>query len=279
MPRHALQRGQLHAAHLLEQMAGQVLEDLEHVLLLYERHLAVNLRELRLAVGTQVFVAEALGYLEVTVETAHHQQLLQCLRALRQGIELAGVHARRHHEVAGTLGRRADEDRRLHLDEVAAVKEVADEDGHPVAQLQVLAHGRTAQVQVAVLHADVVAAVGLILDGEGGREALAEHVQLRYQYLDVARGHLRVLRLALAHLAHGLYAELASQLVRTLTERSVLRLVEHQLCNTIAVAQVDERHAAHLARALNPSGELHLAAGVGETKLATCLSPIHFLRY
>ena len=79
VPRHTLQGGNLHATNLLEQMAGQVLEDLEHVFLLYERHLAVYLRELRLTVGTQVFIAEALGYLEVTVETADHEQLLQRL--------------------------------------------------------------------------------------------------------------------------------------------------------------------------------------------------------
>ena len=93
MPRHTLQRGQLDAANLLEEVTSQVLEYLQHVLLICERHLAVNLRKLRLTVGTQILITETLGNLEVTVETTDHQQLLQRLRRLRQGIELSGIHA------------------------------------------------------------------------------------------------------------------------------------------------------------------------------------------
>ena len=127
-------------------MTGKCLEDLQHVFLFNKRHLAVYLGELRLAVGTQVFVAEALGYLEVTVKARDHEQLLQRLGRLGQGIELSGIHARGHHEVACSLGRGADEDRCFNLDELARVKEVADENRHAMAQLQVLAHSRAAQV-------------------------------------------------------------------------------------------------------------------------------------
>ena len=80
VPGHSLQLGQFYATNLLEQMACEVFEDFKHVLLVSKRHLAVNLRKLRLTVGTQVFVAEALGNLEVAIETANHQQLLQSLR-------------------------------------------------------------------------------------------------------------------------------------------------------------------------------------------------------
>ena len=74
-------------------MLGHPLERLQNILLLHETHLAVNLRKLRLAVGAQVFVAEALHNLEVTIHAADHQQLLQGLRALGEGIELTWVHA------------------------------------------------------------------------------------------------------------------------------------------------------------------------------------------
>ena len=73
-------------------MFGHTFEGLDDVFLSDERHLAVDLSELRLTVGTQVLVAETLRNLEITVETADHQQLLQCLRALRQCIELPFIH-------------------------------------------------------------------------------------------------------------------------------------------------------------------------------------------
>ena len=54
-----------------------------------ERGLDIELGEFRLAVGAQVFVAEAFGDLEVAVEAGDHQQLLEQLRRLRQREELA----------------------------------------------------------------------------------------------------------------------------------------------------------------------------------------------
>ena len=117
VPRHLLQLvGKVDTAHFLEQVAGHVLKDLQHILLLDIAHLAVNLRELGLSIGTQVLVAEALGNLEVAVKPCHHQQLLERLRALRQSVELPGVHARGHDKVACSLG--ADENRGLHLDKI-----------------------------------------------------------------------------------------------------------------------------------------------------------------
>ena len=56
------------------------LDQAHDILAIHERHLQVKLRELRLAVGAQVFVAEAAGNLEITLEAGHHQQLLELLR-------------------------------------------------------------------------------------------------------------------------------------------------------------------------------------------------------
>ena len=119
VPCHLLQLlRQVDVEDLLEEIAAHILEDANDILLVNETHLAVDLRELGLAVGAEVFVAEALRNLEVTVEAAHHEQLLQRLRTLWQGVELSGVHARRHHEVACAFGSRPNEDGGLHLDEV-----------------------------------------------------------------------------------------------------------------------------------------------------------------
>ena len=90
---------------LLEHAAHHGLDGGEHVLLLDEAHLQVELVELAgRAVGARVLVAEAGRDLEVAVEARDHDQLLELLRRLRQGVELARMHARGHQEVARPLG-------------------------------------------------------------------------------------------------------------------------------------------------------------------------------
>ncbi len=101
-----------------EQAVHHRLDRGEHVLLRHEAHLDVELVELaRAAVGARVLVAKAGGDLEVPVEAGDHVELLVLLRRLRQGVELAGMQARRHQEVARTLGRGGGQDRRLELGE------------------------------------------------------------------------------------------------------------------------------------------------------------------
>ena len=64
----------------------QGLEDLfrqgDDILLVHEAHLDIKLGELRLAVGTEVFIAVAAGDLVVTLHAGNHQQLLEQLRRL-----------------------------------------------------------------------------------------------------------------------------------------------------------------------------------------------------
>ena len=84
------------SAELLEHAAHDGLDGGEHVLLRDEAHLQVELVELAgRAVGARVLVAEAGRDLEVAVEARDHHQLLELLRRLRQGVELAGMHPRR----------------------------------------------------------------------------------------------------------------------------------------------------------------------------------------
>ena len=114
-------------------------------------HLQVELREFRLAIRTQVLVAEAAGDLEVTLDARHHQQLLQLLRALRQGVELAWMQAAGHDKVACAFGRALEQDRRLDLQEVALRQVLADKAHDAMAQRQVLGHAGAADVQIAIL--------------------------------------------------------------------------------------------------------------------------------
>ena len=119
-PRHARDRppAPRHRAHRVGRREHRGRRRGEHVFLVGEGHLDVELHELELAVGAEVFVAEATRDLEVAVEAADHQQLLEQLRALRQRVERARPQPRRHDEVARAFRRRRDQHRRLDLDEV-----------------------------------------------------------------------------------------------------------------------------------------------------------------
>src|SRR4029077_7732633 len=97
-----------------------------HRVLVDEAHLEVELGELRLAVTPEVLVPEAPGDLEIAVDTCDHQQLLELLGALRQGINRARLEPRGDDEVPGALCRRLDEVLRLDLDEAVRVMDLAD---------------------------------------------------------------------------------------------------------------------------------------------------------
>src|SRR5205823_11516135 len=75
----------------------------EEELLVGERHLDVELRDLLHAVGAQVLVAEADRDLVVALEACDHEQLLRDLRRLRQRVEPPRLEARRDEEVARSL--------------------------------------------------------------------------------------------------------------------------------------------------------------------------------
>ena len=106
------------AAEFLEHAAQHRFHCIEHVLLGDKAHLDIKLVEFAwAAVGTRVFIAEARSYLEITVKARHHEELLELLRGLRQGIEFSGMDATWHEIVARPFRRRGGEDRRLEFEE------------------------------------------------------------------------------------------------------------------------------------------------------------------
>jgi hypothetical protein len=68
------------------------LHHVEHLLLLDECHLEVQLAELELPVGAQILVAPARRDLVVAVDLADHQQLLEELRRLREARRTSRLH-------------------------------------------------------------------------------------------------------------------------------------------------------------------------------------------
>ena len=74
-------------------MAAHTLKHQKNILLLYERHLTVNLCKLWLTVSTKVLITETFTDLEIAVDTSNHRKLLKSLWRLRKSIELTRIHA------------------------------------------------------------------------------------------------------------------------------------------------------------------------------------------
>ena len=180
-------RGDGALGELREDAVHHRLQRGEHVLLLDERHLDIELVELAgRAVGARVLVAEAGRDLEVAVEARRHHELLELLRRLRQGVEGAGMEPARHQEVARALGRARRQDRRVALHEALVHHVPADAGDDGAAAHHVLVHALAAQVEEAVAEPHLLAVVVLAVDRQRQGLGRVLHLHLGDADLDLA---------------------------------------------------------------------------------------------
>jgi hypothetical protein len=86
-------QGELLSERFAQHAGHHALGHFHDLLFVHERHLDIDLRELGLAVGAQVLVAEAFDDLKIAVHPAAHEELLEELGRLGQGVELALIDA------------------------------------------------------------------------------------------------------------------------------------------------------------------------------------------
>ena len=269
VPRHARDLGRPLPRDRLGGVEHRLADGGQDVVLVDEAHLGVELHELVLAIGPQVLVAQAAGDLVVAVEAAHHQQLLEQLRALGQGVERAGRLPRRHEELAGPFRRGGHEHRRLDLDEALALHGRPDGGVDRCAGAKVALHALTAHVEVAVAEADgLVDVVGAGVDRERRRLGRAQHLDLTVAHLDLARRQVRV------HRALGSEADGAGD-AKDVLAAQIVGAGYDALHDAGVVAQVDEGEVlAVLAPARHPAAQHDLAAGVGRPQRAAQVGPV-----
>ena len=256
--------------HLAHELCEQRLHQREDVLLVHERHLQVELGELEPAVGPRRLVTEAPDDLVVAVLAGDHEQLLQLLRRLRQRVERPREQASRDQEVAGALRRAAPEHRRLDIDEATLVEVFTDRADHPVPEREHLRHLRSPQVQVPELQSQVLVRLGAVLDGERRRVGLRQQLQCARGDLDVARlqrGIHHAFRTEPDDTGHTHDVFGAERLRGRVGFRGLAR-VEHQLHGSLAVAEIDERHAAVVATMRDPTAERDVGPRVARTELS-----------
>src|SRR5699024_2017740 len=111
----------------------------------------IELSELGLPVGTEVFIPVAPGDLVITFHSRHHEQLLEELWGLWQGIPGSGVETRWHEEVASTLGCGAGEGGVFDLAESRIIEHVPSCFVHMCAEPDRVSRVGPTQIEVTVL--------------------------------------------------------------------------------------------------------------------------------
>ncbi len=250
--------GQRDVQHLGEQLADHAFHERHDAFLVQEGGLDVDLGELGLAVGAQILVAEAAHDLVVAIDAAHHQQLLEELRRLRQRKELTRMGTAGHQVIARTFRRGAGQHGCFHVHETVAIQVVAQKAGDARAQLEMLQHGGAAQVDVAITQAHVLADLVLV---ELERRSLGgiEDVQRRRHYLDGARRQTRVFgasRPAPYPAANAQHVFTAHRFGGR-KHLGIVRMAD-DLGQAFPIAQVDEDHPAMIAPPVHPAGQFHV---------------------
>ena len=247
-----------------------------HRLQLRIRHLQINLRELRLAVGAQIFVAEAARDLEISVEAGDHQDLLEHLRRLRQRIETARLHAAGHQIIARAFGRGARHERRFDFEKSLLGKIVADRLRDLVPHLDVELHGIAAQINVAILQAHLFVGQNGFAGKNGG---CFDSFRMRSSSTTSSTSPVGMFLLMV--LASRCFTVPITAITYSLRRVSALAwaaafssLLKHHLRHAGAVAQIDENHAAVVAAAVDPSHEHGFFAGVGGAQRAALVGTL-----
>jgi hypothetical protein len=250
-------KGHFEPENLPRRPLHEPLDHAHHVAGLNERHLDVELRELGLPVGPEVFIAEALRDLHVAIEPGDHQQLLVELWRLGQGEEGSMIQPARHKVVAGALRRAATEHRRLDVDEAKFVEVVPHDLDDPAPQKHVFLHRRPAEIEPPVLEPYFLARQFGRVGMKNGGLGLVEHAKTLDGDFDSARGELGVggaLRPHTNRARHGDHpfgphgAGRRSDVSRAAGSR-------HHLRAAPAIAEIDEDHSLVVTDAVHPAAQ------------------------
>ena len=179
--------------------------------------------------------------------------MFEGLGRLGQGVEFAGIHPGRYHEIAGPFGCGFDQIGGFDVHEALLGEVFAHGHCYLGAQQQVVLDRIAPDVEVAVTHPQVFAAVRFVLDGKGRQVAGVEHLEAFDHQFHFAGGIVRVFRGAFDDRTFGLYDVFPAQFFGGFQQSGSRLFVESQLGDAVAVAQVDEYHLSQVAQVLHPT--------------------------
>ena len=253
---------------LFEHALQHRLDYSENIFLLDKAHLDIELVEIGgRAVGARVFIAKTRRDLEILVEPADHDQLLELLRRLRQRVEFTRMQARRHEEVARTFRAGGGDDRGLELVEPLVPHPLAHRAHHVGAQDHAVMQVLAAQIEETIGQTGFF---GIVLFAEHRQRqfiCLAQHFEIAHVNLDLAGRDLGVDQAVIAQLHHAIDADhpFRAHFFQRL-ERRAVAIAQH-LRHAVMVAQVDEQHAPVVAHPVDPPGKANVLPCIGGAQI------------
>ena len=218
-------------------------------------HLHINLGELRLAIGPQVFITEALDDLKIAVKPGDHQELLKQLGGLGQCIEATRIHAAGNEIIPRPFGGAAGEEGGFDLHKAMRGKIVPHDLGCPVPEEQVALHPPPAEIKIPIAEPHVLRHLGLILDGKSGGLGFVEYPQPMHRHLYLAGGEAGICHILWAQLHDSLNCDdvLAPQGVGLCMDCRVYFGVKDHLGNPIPIAQIHKDQPSMISSGLYPA--------------------------
>jgi hypothetical protein len=182
---------------------------------------------------------------------------------LRQRVELAGVHSARHEIVARALGRRLRQHRGFDLEKALFIEILPDVHRDPVPQREVVLHPRPPQIEIAIFQTRVFRDRRLVGDGKRRRLGVVQQQDVVGPDLDRARADLGVHRVGRARLdvSEDRDDVLGPKAASTRDERLVV--TDDDLRHAVAIANVDEKKRAEIAKTVHPAEQYDVLADVG----------------
>ena len=186
------------------------------------------------------------------------------------------MHAAGYQIIARAFGRGAREKRRLDLVEALRGKVFADRKRDFVPNLKIVLHLRAAQVEIAILEAHFFVGDCLFGRRKRGQLRVVQDQQVRRGDFDFAGDHFRVdrIRAAQPNLADRRDDVFRAHVLGFGMAFGRKVLIQHNLRNAVAIAQVEEDEVAVIAPAIHPTHQRDGLAGVGRAQLAARVSPL-----
>ena len=270
--------------NLAENVRDELVEHFHDFVLVDERHFDVDLGEFRLTVCAKVFVAEALGDLEVAVHAGNHQKLLVLLRRLREGVELARVHTGRHEVVTCAFRSGLAKARSFNVFKTVCIEKVVHGLEETALEEELLLNPRTAKIQVTVLQAKVVVFLAFfvrVVDGERRSEGGVQNFKLICLDFNFTGSEL-VVGIAFftgIYLTSHVNDVFITELFRCLQNFGIVIRVENDLRFAKLVAEVNEDDSTVVAAAIHPTGECYSLANIFLAKLAAVMCAFHKVNF
>ena len=165
------------------------------------------------------------------------------------------MNAARHQAVSRAFGRRPREYRSFDFEEAHFVERFANLEDHAVPQLDIAVQSRTPQIEIAVAQTRLFARGHFVFDQERRRLRIVQDVQPRGHHFHFARRNFGIRFLAANHAAFDRDHEFRAQVLGLRVRLRIQLLVEHNLRDSGAVAQIDKNQLAQVAPPMHPAHE------------------------